>query len=74
MFKREIAGIIDKQLYQGKIILIFGARRVGKTTYRNSCWIKALMADILTVSFWRTLQRSEHLIASTFEITWVIMS
>lgn len=32
MFKREIAGIIDKQLYQGKIILIFGARRVGKTT------------------------------------------
>ncbi len=32
MYQREIAGIISKQLFKGKVIIVFGPRRVGKTT------------------------------------------
>lgn len=32
MIKREIQEKIEKELFQGKIIIIYGARRVGKTT------------------------------------------
>lgn len=32
MIKRQLQSIIDKYFYQGKIIIIYGARQVGKTT------------------------------------------
>ena len=32
MIKREIQSIIEKQLFKGKVIIIYGPRRVGKTT------------------------------------------
>jgi hypothetical protein len=32
MIKREIQIVIEKQLFKGKVILIYGPRRVGKTT------------------------------------------
>ncbi|MDR2616735.1 MAG: ATP-binding protein [Endomicrobium sp.] len=32
LFERDLQGIIEKQLFKGKIILIYGARQVGKTT------------------------------------------
>jgi predicted AAA+ superfamily ATPase len=32
LFERDLQDIIEKQLFKGKIILIYGARQVGKTT------------------------------------------
>ena len=32
MIKREIQSVIEKQLFKGKVIILFGPRRVGKTT------------------------------------------
>ena len=32
IIRREIQSVIEKQLYQGKVIVIYGPRRVGKTT------------------------------------------
>lgn len=32
MIQREIQGIIEKQLFKGKVIILYGPRRVGKTT------------------------------------------
>jgi predicted AAA+ superfamily ATPase len=32
MIRREIQSIIEKQLFKGKVIIIYGPRRVGKTT------------------------------------------
>ncbi|MBW6537743.1 MAG: AAA family ATPase [Mariniphaga sp.] len=32
IFKRTIQNIIEKNLFKGKVIVIYGARRVGKTT------------------------------------------
>lgn len=32
MYKRDISDIITKSLYKGKVIVIYGARQVGKTT------------------------------------------
>ncbi len=36
MYKREMAGIIGKQLFKGKVVIVFGPRRVGKTTLSKS--------------------------------------
>ncbi len=36
MIKRQLQNIIDKYFYQGKIIIIYGARQVGKTTLIKS--------------------------------------
>ena len=36
MYKREISGILSKQLYKGKVIILFGPRRIGKTTLSKS--------------------------------------
>jgi len=36
MYLREIAEIIGKQLFKGKVIILFGPRRVGKTTISKS--------------------------------------
>jgi len=32
MIRREIQGIIEQQLFKGKVIILYGPRRVGKTT------------------------------------------
>ena len=32
MIKRELQQIIEQQLFKGKVIIIYGPRRVGKTT------------------------------------------
>ena len=36
LYLREIAEIIGKQLFKGKVIILFGPRRVGKTTLSKS--------------------------------------
>lgn len=40
MIRREIQSVIEGQLYRGKVIIIYGPRRVGKTTLS-----KQLLAD-----------------------------
>ena len=41
MILRELQRIITEQLYKGKVILVYGARRVGKTSL-----VKNIMADL----------------------------
>jgi predicted AAA+ superfamily ATPase len=36
MYQRDLAGIISRQLFKGKVIILFGPRRVGKTTLSKS--------------------------------------
>lgn len=40
MIRREIQSVIEEQLYKGKVVIIYGPRRVGKTTLS-----KQLLAD-----------------------------
>jgi predicted AAA+ superfamily ATPase len=40
MYKRKLSERVTNQFYQGKIVIIYGARRVGKT-----CFVKMLMED-----------------------------
>ena len=41
MYKRTLIDIISNNLYKGKIIILYGARQVGKTTL-----LKQILEDI----------------------------
>jgi uncharacterized protein len=40
MISREIQKIIETKLFKGKLIVIYGARQVGKTTLIKRDWKK----------------------------------
>lgn len=48
MYTRQIQGQIEKNLFQGKVIIINGARRVGKTTLSKQILDKYSSVYLLT--------------------------
>ncbi|TVP53969.1 MAG: ATP-binding protein [Mongoliibacter sp.] len=60
--KRKILSIIQKQLYKGKVIILYGARRTGKTTL-----VKKLMEDNqASASYFNCeLQENQELLSNT---------